>query len=299
MKNLINYYYNIDIKDIKDDIIYDSFDKVYLLKKIDKADQKRITFINESINKVNSFIFFSYTFLTNKYNTIFTMINNEIYVLVKLDDNYDKNVEFYEMLDFYHSSAKYINTYNNVGENWATLWEKKINKLYRIISDNTISNKKIATLFYYYIGISENALLYLKKNNKNNSISSKLSYAHYRINTPLKRKDFYNPCNFLMDSFIRDLAEYIKTCYYSQNDYKEELIYILKTEKLSFYEAKLLFARIIYPSHFIDLFTSNFEQKKYQVFYNTGNYELFLNDIYNIIREFYKIDGIPWIINQH
>ena len=293
MENIINYYYGIKVKRIEDNIIIDSDDNIYYIEKVESPNKNRLSYINDLIKNTSNHYFFCYRFLLNKYNDIFTLVKDNIYVLIKLDDNYNKEVDLSMMIEFYNKSMNLIN--NVTPLNWESLWENKSNLLHYNISSNMSSNKQVAPLFYYYTGVLENAICYLKDANINDNKNFHLSFNHYRIKYPVKYIDFYNPINFYVDYDNRDISEYIKTLYYNAGQYKIELEYFLKVKKLNLYEVKMLFSRMIYPSHFIDLFLSKNAKKNYHIFYETKKYEGFLRNTYNIINKYYKIPGIGWI----
>ena len=297
MENIINYYYGIRIKKVDNDIIYDVEDNVFYIKKIEPSKKDRLVYIDSLITGISNNNFYCYRFLRNKYNELFTVVKDDIYIVISLDENYNKELDLTSMIEFYDKSSLLINGLKAV--NWDLLWESKLNNLYQKISINQSSNKSIAPLFYYYAGITENAICYLKKNMKTDFQNCRLSFNHYRINYPVRYVDFYNPINLYVDFNIRDISEYIKSVFYSGASYEVELEYFLKVKKIGLHEATLLYSRIIFPSHFIDTFLKDTNKKNYHAFYKTKDYESFLLNTYNVISRYYKIPEISWITDQH
>ena len=298
MKELINFFYNIEVTSLEDNIVREN-NNIYLINKINDFDKPRIDIVNNIINNVNFFSIFPYRIITNKFGSIYFYDQNNQYILVRIDSNYNSVVDFTYILDFYTRVEKINLGYKYNSHNWEGLWEQKINKLYNIYMNNKVNKKNISELFFYYIGIAEVSLQYLKKiNSRFLDQDLRSSLCHYRIAYPLKNLDFYNPCNMIIDIKIRDIAEYIKSCYISDVDYCVELDFYLKTLNLSKYEASLFYSRILYPSFFIDMFMKD-EKCDFSVLYDTKKYELFLKKTYELINSYVSIDNIPWITDPH
>ena len=298
MKELINFFYNIEVTSLDNNIAREN-DNIYLINKINDFDKPRIDIINNIINDVNFFSVFPYKIVVNKFGSIYFYDQDNQYVLIHLDSNYNSYVDFTSILDFYTRVEKFFSGYKYNSRNWENLWEHKINKLYNIYMSNEINKKNISELFFYYIGIAEVSLQYLKKiNYRFLDQNLRGSLCHYRITYPLKKLDFYNPCNMMIDIKIRDIAEYIKSCYISGLDFNAELDFYLKTLNLSKYEASLFYSRILYPSFFIDMFIKD-EECDFSVLYDTKKYELFLKKTYELINSYVSIDNISWITDPH
>ena len=98
--------------------------------------------------------------------------------------------------------------------------------------------------FYYYSGLNElsmNLLNYVDYNN------IKFHIAHKRID---KNCDLYNPLNIIIDSKVRDIAEYIKISFFNDEINEDEIIQIIISNIIEKDEIILLFARLIYPSYY-------------------------------------------------
>ncbi|MBO4600759.1 MAG: hypothetical protein J5634_00820 [Bacilli bacterium] len=298
MENVINYLYSLDIENIyknNNSYIIKSKNSYYCLNKIDFINDKMKNFINQ-INSVNYNNSFCYKFQKNIYNEYISRIEDDSYILLNIDQNYNKEIDFFDMLDFYNKSKMLINN-QSFNINWDILWENKIDYLLNHLEHSKIYNKKIIPYFYYYIGLSENALLYIKKLKTNILIDKKLNpcFVHRRIDEKNFKISFLNPLNFLIDIKERDVASYIKTLFYKNDDYLNDLDYYLKTNNLSAYEASLLYARIVYPSHFLDYY-ENHEQTELNVFsFNPESYENFIKKTYELINSYVSIDKIVWL----
>lgn len=297
MKNLINYLYNIDITSIKDfnGYYYIKDDKSnYLLIKYN--DSKNFHYIYQKCQILNMNTFFTYQVRLNIYGTFISTIEGNKYVLLDIKRNYSDEVDLIDMIDFHNRSSSIIRNEINYQCNWDLLWESKIDYLHSHILDNKLNNKKQIIFLYYYLGVAENALIYIR-NIKNILISTKydkVCFAHRRIFIPNIKMNFNNPFNLLIDLDIRDIAEYIKCLYLNDGDYLNELEYYLKTNSISNYTASLLYARIVYPSYFFDYYenSSSYYSKK---FYEVNEYEEFIKKTYDLIKSYVPIDKISWL----
>lgn len=298
MKNLINYLYHIDIDTIEKNgnyyLIKDK-ESVYLFSKYE-AKYNFIQIYN-ICNELNYHYFFAYKLKSNIYNKFLTNIDQESYYLLDIGTDYNSEVNFYDMLDFYKRSYIFLNRQVQNNFNWDILWENKINYLELYANNNKITNTKILPLFYYYLGIAENALVYVKSITKKyiRSVDDKLSFTHRRVGFPVRKIDFYNPFNLIIDFEVRDIAEYIKSLYYNDIDYLIDLEYYLKTNKLTRYSASLLYIRIVYPSNFFDYFEDKSKSYFYDKYYDTNDYELFIKKTYELINSYVSIDKILWL----
>lgn len=148
--------------------------------------------------------------------------------------------------------------------------------------------------------MAENAIYMANKIEKNDEI---LTLCRYRISYPNYSRDYYNPLNYIFDLRIRDIAEYIKSKFFSNEDVYDDINYILNNYKLSDYEYKMFYVRLLYPSYYFDLFEDcildNKEEKELiNIIKLTDKYEIFLKDVYYLISKFTYIDKIDWIIKK-
>ena len=297
MKNLINYIYQIDIlniKNINNDYLIKTKQTNYILKNIN--DVNNIDFIINISNNINS-----YKIKKNIFYNYISNIKGNNYILINMLNDYEKEVDFNEMIEFYNKSSLFLHNlnYTNI---WDKLWVSKVDYLTIYAKNNLVDNKNIMPLFYYYIGIAETAILYIKDINKKyvyDSSIDKISFCHRRIFYPNIKLNFYNPFNYNVDLEVRDIAEYIKICFYNNEDYLNELEYYLKVNKLSKYSASMLFGRIIYPSYFFDYFESKDSKISKERFLDTLSYESFIKKTYELINSYVHIDKIDYLIDQH
>lgn len=293
MTNIINYLYNLNIIEevnYNNYTIYRTTKSSYYLEKI--SDVSSFNKIYGYCEYLNKFAFFSFNAVINIYNSILSKIENDIYVLVNIGNDYEKKVDFIDMIDFYNRSYKILQNNTEYRNNWEYLWENKINYLYNHFKNNEFNNNNISELFFYYLSIAESALLYVKDIKYNLRTNNNLSISHRRVLSNCDRFSFYNPVFFIVDLKIRDIASYIKSAYYSGEDYENDLVYYLKTNFIDTYNASMLYARLIYPSYFFDCYESGNLHLNINKFVNTQDYEQFLKKTYEIINSYVHINNI-------
>ena len=294
MKEIISYFYKINVVDeivFDDKKIFKTDNSNYLYEEIDNPSQ--VLYIHNLNEELNKYKFFSYRFKTNIFNEIVSKCNGINFVLIDIGNKFKETIDLDDMLTFYQESKNVLNHNIKYKNNWDILWENKINYLSSHFDNNKLANKNSYIVFNYYISIAEISLQYLlnaKKVYKENNV---ISFSHRRIYFPTKKLYFYNPLNFVIDLEIRDISEYIKSLYYSNEDYITELNYYLKTHKLDGYLSSLLYARIIYPSNFFDDYESgNIDLNKY---FDFSLYEKFIKKIYDVISSYILIDRIDFL----
>ena len=109
MKEIISYYYSIDVIDsinYEQYTIYKTSNSNYLFMEV--ADSNKLVFYNEIISSVSNTVFFSYKCKKNIYGELFTKYYNNSYVLLDIGTDYKEEVDFVDMLSFYNKSSLYL-----------------------------------------------------------------------------------------------------------------------------------------------------------------------------------------------
>ncbi len=303
MKNVINYYYNLNPNKInhifdyyyfyiKQElyyfVIYDS--SVKNIKSIYKLNQEMINtgiLVNEIIN--------------NQTNTIITYYNQTPYLLMKINININKPITLPEI--YYLSNYKTNYDINLMRSNWANLWANKIDYLEYHHEQNYQKYPLLSEYFDYFIGLSENAISYLnktvlKERPENTDIGV---ISHDRLLIKESVYSLYNPLNIIIDHKARDVGEYIKLSFF-QDNYQifDELNNYFKHNYFSKYGIQLLIARVLYPSFYFELYDNIVNEKINEsevtkITSRIQEYEQYLADIFNYFNKFYPIETIEWI----
>lgn len=232
--------------------------------------------------------------ILNKDKNIITTYHNINYILLKINCNINKNITL-EEID-YLSKVKIV---NNNKSNWGLLWSKKIDYLEELISENGKKYPQVVNSFNYFIGLSENAISYYNNIDIDNNM---MYYISHKVLRPTDKVDsLYNPLNIIYDYRVRDVAEYIKNSFWTDNHniYNELNNYLYKNN-LSLNEVKLLISRVLFPSFYFDLYEDIFNYNKDEKILNNiisriDEYEEYLNSIIIYFKIFYPIDEIEWL----
>lgn len=285
MKNLIKYYYNLDIDNIiqKDnDYILNAKGCNYLLTKCNISNIRFIyTFIKNNYNYHN-------IILTLNNNLVINIENND-YILMKIncisrqiDIDDIKECDMYVYND---QQNKYIKDLKN---ELITNSEDAYNYI------NNLKNKKISKVYEYNIGLAENAIQLLSIINND----FPLFISHYKINNRSNLIDLYSPANLLLGSRVNDYVNYFKSMFFLDYDrFKIEFEKIYKfIDELIINEKILFLSLFIYPSYF---FNNNLYDKDNNNLLNSFNmvdlYEEYIKKIYKYIKKEVYFIKIDWL----
>ena len=295
MENVLSYFYsinNINIQTKKDYYLFFYRGNKYLFFKIER-DSEEIVVINDLLKVFGRKY---YSFIYNVQKSIITVVDNNRYVLIKVNRNLSKNLKEVIIKDQLPITNNFIGSIDH--SNWIQLWSKK-NDYYEYQRKH-IKNKYyvLYSSINYYIGMAETAIAFLVNNQTNEKNLKYLS--HIRITNNID--DYYNPINLIIDYKSRDIAEYLKTIFLNEDNYKEISDYILDSISLTNAEYNLLIARLIYPSIYFDKYdeiVSNKAKEKeiIKIISLTNRYLDFIKYIYNKIQLNNNIPSIDWLRN--
>lgn len=274
MRNAIEYYYNIEVDNLKQVEGRYLFDNYILVPKQRELDLELYNYvINLNIS--------NYIIIKNSKDEYLTVINNNYYILLEKINDYKLNL---------------INLLNNkvlLGNQeipWDEIWSEKLD--YYELYLKTFTSSKLIQSNIYYSGLTENAIKFYKEIKK--------KYPIYLSHLRLNEKDYLNPINFIVDYKSRDIAEYLKYVFFYQGNSLINLELIL--DNLTQEELLLFFARMLYPSYYYDCYEkiNNGENDEIlDVYINKiDDYELLLYNIYNKIKAKTNISRIDWIIKK-
>lgn len=274
MRNAIEYYYNIEVDNLKQVEGRYLFDNYILVPKQRELDLELYNYvINLNIS--------NYIIIKNSKDEYLTVINNNYYILLEKINDYKLNL---------------INLLNNkvlLGNQeipWDEIWSEKLD--YYELYLKTFTSSKLIQSNIYYSGLTENAIKFYKEIKK--------KYPIYLSHLRLNEKDYLNPINFIVDYKSRDIAEYLKYVFFNQGNSLINLELIL--DNLTQEELLLFFARMLYPSYYYDCYEkiNNGENDEILDAYinKIEDYELLLYNIYNKIRAKTNIPRIDWIIKK-
>lgn len=296
MKDLLNYYYFIlpDKIYMHDNNYYFNIENHYFV----------FYRYNYNINDINNlFILNNYMLynnykvnkiILNKEQNVITRKDNYNYILILLDINSKNKININNIIEFNKKNIN-LNILNH--SNWYYLWINKIDNIeYERI--HLINKYKILyNSLPYYIGLSENAISYLKYNNINNN---NLGICHKRVNVNDTLIDFYNPLNLIIDYKVRDIAEYYKSLFFYKKIDVREIINSFKKIKMNNIDYIYFYIRMLYPSYYFDIYDSIIkgnadENEILSIIKEQNDYEYLLYEIFLVIKSHFNIVGIDWI----
>lgn len=290
MKNAIKYFYDLDIDSIRQlsdsFFIEKGFEKYYLKN----VNEKNIETNNTIKMTENSNIFHKIILNTN--GQAVTNINGNLYVLMKTNCSnraINKN-------DIYITNNFYVRSDIDVVTKSINLWEQKVDYYEYQISQIGKKYPLLKESFSYYDGLTENGIQLLKMIDGKN-IGNYLS--HSRIKHQDSLIELYDPINLIIDSKVRDVAEYYKSIFWDNPSKMAEIKDYLSTVNIE--EICLFYARMMYPSYYFDMYEEivqdKIEETKIMKYINkVDDYESFLRELYEYLRINYKMPNIEWLI---
>lgn len=300
MKNIINYFYNLNITELTNkDNIYSFYDNDELyhfyiynnnIKNIDLTKD-----IDDSLMK-DTLI---HEIIINKDNSIITYYNNIPYILCKINININKPITLGEIN---YLSSKVISTNSKITyHSWQDLWSIKMDYLEKVINENGKKYPIIVDSFNYFVGMAENAISYYNNLSNKEVDNNSLVISHRIININDTVYAIYDPVNIIIDHKARDIAEYIKYSFFSDNAniFNELNIYF----KYNYYtrdDVVILLARVLYPSFYFNMYEDimiNSKEEKIitNITSKLDKYELYLARVFKYFNNFYNLPIPEWL----
>ncbi len=284
MESKIKYYYNLLVEKIVKKENFSLFvadNNLYILKK--ETNISPIFFIkNDFINVIK-----------NKDGQYITNIENIEYVVLKVEKN---QYNIYDRFVIEHSDTESsIST--------SSLWIEKNKYLEQQILNFSMNKDELIQSFDYYMGLAENAIAIMKKI-ENKSEAKKEYVCHRRIYYPNNTINYYDPTNYVIDYKSRDIAEYIKSWFFKEENVKiSEIESFIKKYKLNNLDLLILYARLIYPTYYFDVFedlilskdNAEAKQKLLNIINKTKKYQQTITDIFEIYVQDSTLPYIKWI----
>ena len=304
MKNNIMYYYNLRI----DNITQNNNNYYFTINNDNYCFTIYTRDIKESneIYKLNKYMLSSnilvHEIIPNKDNYVVTIINNIPYILYKIYINKNKQLNINELtyLSNYTYQVDKILTRNN----WNILWSNKIDYFEYQINQMGKKYPILVDTFAYFTGLAENAISYVKYTTLETQIetSDNPVISHRKINNTIE--SLYNPLNIILDHKSRDIAEYIKLSFLNKNtNIYQELDSYFSNNYYSEFGLRLLYARIIYPSFYFDMYEQIIqglrkESDLLNIVSLLDDYELYLKEMYYYLKKYHNIPEIDWITKK-
>lgn len=308
MKETLEYYYGLDIESIEE------LDGKYHIKQ--ENQDYFFVFYNRGIEELEDIINVSnemikkginvHKILINRNNSFLTKVGEYNYILFAVS-NLSEEYDIFDMVKISEKLVLNNNKSNLYRNNWGTLWSEKIDYFEYQVRELSIEKDVVKNSFSYYVGMAENAISYVNNTNmKYGGDAYRIVLSHRRVFYPNYKLNYLNPLSFVFDLEVRDIAEYLKAMFFKKDISfcLDELSSYLKIRHLSLYEYQMLYARLLYPTYYFDVYESVMnkngdEEELVNIIKKCDSYEEFLKKAYLEISKYAKIDKIEWIINQH
>lgn len=281
MENILNYYYQLNIIDIKKKDYYyllttDEYEQYIFNEIIDSNELKEnLDYLN------NTNVLYDLLILTKEGN-ITINYNDKEYALFKVRNNENLNI------------LSFSNLITTGKLKWGTLWSNRVDYYLEQIAE-VVEQKEIKYVMDYYISLAEIAISYfntLSEIYNENTLTFTLS--HHIVTSPIDKYMFYNPSNMCFDLSVRDIAEYIKESFFNDILTNYEILSLIDKINLNEALANYLLVRLIYPSYIFKLYdifieTKELNKKFYEYMKKSREYETLLSTIYNKLKLKYSI----------
>lgn len=303
MKNTLKYFYNIETKNIRQSgnvFFIETNSKIFAFQNCDNyIDQiDNIYELNIYLNYTNIYV---YRIIKNRFDNIITRVNENNYILLEINSDYNKNITLNMIYEFQYKLDDNLikSTFKGLNaSNWKSLWMQKIDYFEYQVSEFGLKYPLVRESIGYYIGMAENAICMINDYTLNDS----LYLQHRRIDANSRYYDFYNPLNLIFDTRVRDFCEYYKSNFIYNLRYKEDIKIINYLEKNNYTtnELKLFYIRMFFPSFYFDLYekvvNNNEDEKRLKkILLRVNEYQLFLYELTSYFSSFLMLPHIEWI----
>lgn len=273
-----------------------------MLRIVDSS-KSSLSFKDLNFEIMNEGYLFFFIIIPNKYGQFITYFDNKPYVLLKLSNIVNSQINIFDIRTDLFIKTSYGNNHFDKAT-WQKLWENKIDYFEDLFSKKVNQFYRYYPLFNYFIGISENALLFLKESNVQEIIEKADDYViqHRRINFFDGLYDYYDTSDVILDHSSRDISEYIKSCFLSEKWDIQLFSDYLDSHYFSKYGLTIMYSRILFPTFFFDYFDEFLVDGNDEKIINLENkiedYQIFLYQISNLFNIKYGIKTIEWILKK-
>lgn len=285
MIDYINYSYDLypaSINKIDNKyMFYVNSEKYYLMpydRNVEELDE--LIILNREMISHGSLVS---EIVVNKFNEVLNNYDGTLYILIRVYVNDSKNV-FIDDVIYMLNEIEINYPFKTISRtNWSKLWEDKTDYFEYQMGHLIKKYPLLYNTIDYYLGLSENAILYLKKIASSYEGNISLGVCHRRIGVNSTLFDLYNPLNLVIDYKVRDISEYIKDAFFNNKDVLEILSKIYSNYYFDKLNLSLLASRLLFPSYFFDKFegivcTECNENVIFDIIKKSSSYEDFIDN---------------------
>lgn len=294
----INYYYDlypVSINELDNKyMFYVNSEKYYFIlydRNTNELDE--LVSLNKKMISEGSLVS---EIIANKFSEVLNNYNGKYYVLIRVYVNENKKVDIDDVI-YMLNEIGIDNSFNMITRtNWPKLWEDKVDYFEYQMGHLIKKYPLLYNTIDYYLGISENAIIYLKSVASSSEGNVSLGVCHRRIGVNSTLFDLYNPLNLVIDYGVRDISEYIKDAFFNDKDVYEILSKVYSKYYFDKLNLSLLASRLLFPSYFFDKFegivcTECSESVIYDIIKKSSKFEDFVD---NYIKSC-NLQSIGWL----
>lgn len=241
MKEFIEYNYNLICDELNalDDLLYFTYnDKYYIISSFERDEVEFDNIIKFLI--INNIKFFN--IVVNNRGNYISEFDGKRYVLMTSDENN-------KIINFPMNDVVILAKTNH----WGDIWSERVLQLEKQKNELQI-NKDIYYILNYYIGLIEICIFNYNFIIKKFGEVGMFSIQHNRMNVPIYSFSYYNPVNFLFDYRFRDLAEYLKVCFFKSEISIEETLNFVDKYSFDDFSINMFLVRLLYPTYFLEIY---------------------------------------------
>ena len=195
---------------------------------------------------------------------------------------------------------------------WKGMWERRIDQLERVWNEKLMSHpnnsfeESFVDSFPYYMAIAENAIQYLGDTEMDDQPDfmdeGTVCYDRFSNETWTGNPCIKNPFDWVFDHGTRDMAEWIRQHYFANLQTHQPGIAEFMAEYQSYgalngFSARLLFARLMFPIHYVETVEEYFakpkEAKAFELEDSLHSFEAGSHYYEEFLRHFYDLARIP------
>lgn len=295
MRNLINYYYQLEPVDIHQLDHYYTFQVEGDNYRLQEVEVQKVDLVYEWMLELYQKGIYTHQIIPTTFGEYIVPFNQKQYILLRTYANLDIPVTFDIVNQFQQQIYAIPLEKGFNASNWGELWSQKIDYFEYQMNQLGVKYPIIRFSFAYYIGLAEVGIslfnTYYQKDKP-------VILSHKRLLTEHTLYEFYDPLNLILDYRVRDLSEYLKSLYLKKEDIFQEVKMTL--DLLDSYEKIMFFIRMIYPSFYFDCYekimANEVEEENLKVIIEkTKHYHIFLSKIYNYLSESMNLPYISWL----
>lgn len=299
MKNALQYYYHLAIDNIHQingiyKFVYQN--QYYAFCPFEGSLEQVNMIYDLSINLWNQGVY-CHQIVLNTEQKIVTTVNGNSYVLLRSSYAMEEKITMEHLILFSNITSKVIYQNGMRHDNWGKLWSEKLDYFEYQVNQFGKSHPIIRSSFSYFVGLAETGISLLgqtKMEYKN------LVVSHKRIKKNQTIFDLYNPLSFIVDLKIRDVCEYFKESFVTNEDIWDDIVYYLTHNSLTNYEYLIFFIRMLYPSFYFDLYEdimhyNKDEKELLPIIALVDSYEQLLKKLYLFLGTIIAIPEIEWL----